>query len=115
MAEQSVAHQSTRFADLLRRAVTEPGMISAAYTAFHGFSLGNQLLAAMQCGERGLPLGPLATFPGWKAKGRHVKRGEKALWLWMPIALKPTERAEQTVPFTRFMVKPHWFTLAQTE
>jgi hypothetical protein len=33
------------FSDLLKSAVTEPGTISAAYTAFHNYSLGNQLLA----------------------------------------------------------------------
>src|SRR5437867_6518772 len=112
MAEQSVAHEHTRFADLLRRAVTEPGMISAAYSAFHGFSLGNQLLAAVQCAERGLPLGPLATFPGWKSKGRHVKRGERALWLWLPITHKrEVPRASRTDDdciaqvITRFVLK----------
>src|SRR5262245_33596002 len=78
------------FAALLQRAISEAGKISEAYRAFHNFSIGNQLLAAMQCGERGLPLGPLATFPGWKVKGRHVRRGERALWLWMPIIVKRT-------------------------
>ena len=29
------------FADLLRSAVTEPGIISTAYTAFHNYSIGN--------------------------------------------------------------------------
>jgi hypothetical protein len=50
------------FASLLEAAVSQPGVIARAYSAFHTFSLGNQLLAAMQCAERGLPLGPLASF-----------------------------------------------------
>ena len=50
------------FAALLEAAVSQPGTIARAYSAFHSFSLGNQLLAAMQCAERGLPLGPLASF-----------------------------------------------------
>ena len=33
------------FAELLQKAVTEPGTISQAYRQFHSFSLGNQLLA----------------------------------------------------------------------
>ena len=37
------------FAALLERAVSEPGKIAEAYSAFHGYSLGNQLLAAFQC------------------------------------------------------------------
>ena len=49
------------FAALLRTAVTEPGTISTAYSAFHNYSLGNQLLALGQCLARGLQPGPLAT------------------------------------------------------
>jgi len=37
---------TTSFADLLRSAVTDPGIISSAYQQFHRYSLGNQLLAA---------------------------------------------------------------------
>ena len=66
-----------QFADLLNRALTEPGVISRAYTAFHGYSIGNQLLALMQCAERGIPPGPIATFMGWKDKGRYVRKGQK--------------------------------------
>ena len=77
-----------QFAELLASAVTEPGRISAAFTAFHGYSLGNQLLAMWQCAQRGLPLGPIASFNGWKDKGRHVIKGQKALALCMPVTCK---------------------------
>jgi hypothetical protein len=107
------------FASLLEAAVSQPGVIARAYSAFHGFSLGNQILAAMQCAERGLPLGPLASFQAWKGKGRHVKRGERALWLWMPLTCKRTvtqdDGTEETEIVTRFALKPHWFVYAQTE
>jgi hypothetical protein len=33
------------FADLLRSAVTDPGVVSGAYCQFHTYSIGNQLLA----------------------------------------------------------------------
>ena len=69
------------FADLLRSAVNEPGIISAAYSQFHNYSIGNQLLAWSQCVARGIQPGPIATFMGWKEKGRHVRRGEKAITL----------------------------------
>jgi hypothetical protein len=36
---------TTAFADLLRSAVSDPGVISGAYRQFHNYSLGNQLLA----------------------------------------------------------------------
>jgi len=106
------------FADLLARAVNEPGTLASAYRAFHGYSLGNQMLAAIQCHERQIPLGPIASFQTWKAKGRYVKRGERALWLWLPITVKVTDpehpEAEPSV-VTRFVMKPHWFTYAQTD
>src|SRR2546425_3245640 len=118
MAGSDTTNRPT-FAALLESAVREPGTIARAYFAFHSFSLGNQLLAAMQCGERGLPLGPLASFQTWKQKGRHVKRGERALWLWMPLTCKRTvandDGTEDTETFTRFALKPHWFVYAQTE
>ena len=88
-----MAPSATSFAHLLQTAVHEPGIISRAYQQFHSYSLGNQLLAMAQCAERGIPPGPLATFPRWKELGRHVKRGEKALTLCMPLTLK--RRPEQ--------------------
>ena len=50
----TTAHAVSAFADLLANAVTEPGRIHEAYTAFHGYSLGNQLSALFQCHERGI-------------------------------------------------------------
>lgn len=112
------------FADLLRQAVEEPGIISAAYSAFHGYSLGNQILALVQCAERGITPGPLATFPAWKDRGRFVRKGERALTLCMPITGKrrgtdasPDDEAgeQDAQTFTRFVFKPRWFVLAQTD
>jgi hypothetical protein len=114
-----------QFVDLLTRALTEPGVISHAYTAFHGYSIGNQILAFVQCAERGIPPGPIATFMGWKDKGRYVRKGEKALVLCMPVTCKrkPTvdqrtnSEGEEGKPetFTRFVYRPNWFVLSQTE
>src|SRR5215207_2660817 len=73
------------FSTLLRQALEEPGTVNRAYFAFHGYSIGNQLLAMMQCAERGIAPGPIATFPGWKEKGRYVRKGERAITLCMPI------------------------------
>jgi len=54
-----------------------------AYSAFHNYSIGNQILALVQCHGRGLEAGPINTFPGWQAVGRIVKRGERALTLYV--------------------------------
>ena len=51
------------WAALLDEAVKKPGFIHEAYSRFHNYSLGNQLLALFQCFQRGIQPGPLATFP----------------------------------------------------
>ncbi len=106
------------FAALLERAVSEPGIISAAYHQFHGYSVGNQLLAWTQCLLRGLAPGPLATYARWKALGRQVRHGERAITLCMPVTVKHgMERTDEDAPrvFTRFVYRPNWFVLAQTD
>ena len=110
------------FADLLQSAVTEPGILSRAYQQFHSYSVGNQLLAWAQCAERAIPPGPINTFPGWKALGRHVRKGEKALALCMPITVKRRPRtqvveADSDEPgvMTWFVYKRRWFVLSQAE
>jgi antirestriction protein ArdC len=110
------------FVELLDRAVREPGIISQAYSAFHGYSVGNQILAWLQCEQRGIQPGPIATFVGWKEKGRYVRKGEKAIVLCQPITVKrrtkesePAADPDQPEVFTRFMFRARWFVLAQTE
>lgn len=112
----------TTFRQLLDDAVNKPGTVSAAYHAFYGYSIGNQIHALMQCRQRGITPGPIATFPGWKAKGRYVKRGEKALTLCMPITCKRRDASTSTTStesndefYTRFVYRPNWFVLAQTD
>jgi antirestriction protein ArdC len=99
------------FAELLHKAVTE-------------HSIGNQLLALVQCAERGITPGPIATFMGWKDKGRYVRKGEKAIVLCMPVTCKRRATDDQVVDasnddkpetFTRFVYRPNWFVLSQTE
>ena len=108
-----------KWKSLLEQAVKEPGAVSKAYSAFWNYSTGNQLLAAIECALRNIPIGPLASFMGWKEKGRHVKRGEKAIGLWMPITRKRTEKkadsTEEQEAYTTFIFRNHWFVLAQTE
>jgi hypothetical protein len=108
------------WSELLTDAVNTPGLILQAYAAFHTYSTGNQLLALWQCRARGLTPGPIATYPGWQAKGRQVRKGEKALTLLMPITVKDKRPEivgtdDEGKTFTTFVYKPHWFVLAQTE
>ncbi|HYX28899.1 MAG TPA: ArdC-like ssDNA-binding domain-containing protein [Pyrinomonadaceae bacterium] len=111
-----------KWSALLVEAVNKPGMIMEAYSAFHSYSVGNQILALVQCQMRGIEPGPINTFPGWQALGRTVKRSERALILCMPITRKVRdeqdanqsdgENGEHT--FTSFMHKARWFAISQT-
>lgn len=110
------------FTDLLSRALTEPGMLSAAYRRFHRFSLGNQILAAAQLTQRGMPLSPIASFNRWQELGRSVRKGERALALFMPVTIK--KRGQEGEPddvqrvgetFIQFKLANRWFSIEQTD
>jgi len=111
-----------KWSALLVEAVNKPGLIMQAYSAFHQYSVGNQLLALVQCHMRGLEPGPINTFPGWQALGRNVKRGERALVLCMPISCKRhdedandnNDEANRERTYTAFVHKPRWFVISQT-
>lgn len=116
------------WSQILADAVNKAGVISSCYKNFWNYSFGNQLLALFECSSRGLTPGPIHTFQGWLALNRHVKRGERAITLCMPIILKakqdPPKDAEAddaetaTKPATvrkRFIYRPHWFVLSQTD
>jgi hypothetical protein len=115
--------EQIQFKQLLQEAVSKPGTLMRAYSLFWNYSLGNQILAVIQANERGIPLGPIASFNRWKEVGRHVKRGEKAIMLCMPVTCKRTVReqgpdgteTETEIAFKRFVFKRNWFMLAQTD
>jgi antirestriction protein ArdC len=114
---------SPNWQTLLSEALTKPGLVSEAYSRFHNYSLGNQVLAFVQCWCRGIRPGPIATYPGWQALGRQVKRGEKALTLCMPVTSKrhiettreDGQEEEREEIFTRFVFRNNWFVVSQTE
>jgi hypothetical protein len=125
------------WAALLADAVARPGVVSEAYRRFWNYSVGNQFLALWQCALRGIEPGPINTFNRWLELGRHVKKGEKALTLCMPITVKrtrdltgsdagkvaqrqtpaggPVADQDGAVGITVFSYKARWFVLAQTE
>jgi antirestriction protein ArdC len=107
----------TKWTELLEQAVVTPGLILRAYSAFHGYSLGNQIAAMIQCHQRGIEPGPINTYPGWQKLNRQVRKGEKAIWLCMPLTrkMKDEKSGEDQTVITTFVWKPHWFVLAQTE
>lgn len=117
---------TNKWTDLLSQAVTQPGLILKAYSSFHGYSIGNQIAAIVQCHMRGIEAGPINTYPGWRKLGRQVKRGEKAVWLCMPLTFKrkseaasneqsDDSQAAQSEVVTGFAWKPNWFVMSQTD
>jgi antirestriction protein ArdC len=131
MRASQTKHVAPDWAQILVDAVNTPGVLSEAYGRFWNYSVGNQLLAMFECLQRGLPPGPIHTFNGWLEIGRHVKKGEKAITLCMPVTVKrrcknsdpastkvePSGAGEEDVAerVTVFVYKPHWFVLSQTE
>jgi antirestriction protein ArdC len=116
-------HEEIQFRQLLDEAVSKPGTLMRAYSLFWNYSLGNQILALMQANRRGIALGPIASFNRWKELGRHVKRGEKAIELCMPVTCKRTvtehgpdgTEGETEITFKRFVFRRNWFMLSQTD
>src|ERR1700756_3619522 len=123
IAQPTERHEEIQFRQLLEEAVTKPGTLMKAYSLFWNYSLGNQILALFQANRRGIPLGPIASFNRWKELGRHVKRGEKAIELCMPVTCKRTVKEQgpdgneidTEVAFKRFVFRRNWFMLAQTD
>lgn len=114
--------QQLQWQTLLKEAIDKPGTISQAYRAFHGYSLGNTIAALIQCFNSGIEPGPIATYKSWLDKGRHVTRGEKALYLCTPRTRKLSQvndqldnSEEEEITITRFSWEPRWFVLSQTE
>jgi len=107
------------FSTILKSAVNEAGIINKAYSAFHNYSLGNQMAAAEQCLARGFEISPIASYKAWSEKGRQVKKGEKAIALCMPITglgEKLNSAGEyEAFNFSRFIWRNNWFLLSQTE
>lgn len=115
------------WATLFESILTEPGVLGSYYSAFHDYSLGNQILAIVQLAERGLPISPIASFNAWKEKGRKVAKGQKAIALFMPVTVKGSKASDEKkidVDSSEsqgserrqiFVMRNNWFAFSQTE
>ena len=122
-AQPTERQNDIQFRQLLEEAVSKPGTLMKAYSLFWNYSLGNQILALIQANQRGIQLGPIASFNRWKELGRHVKCGEKAIELCMPVTCKRSVKEqdesgkdiESEIKFKRFVFRRNWFMLSQTD
>jgi hypothetical protein len=119
---QMPERQYATWGELLQEGIEKPGRVLEAYSAFHNYSLGNELLALEQCIRRNLQPGPLNTYRGWLERKRQVCKGEKGITLCMPMPFKGAaqpdvvqdETAETQTRYA-FRFRAYWFVLAQTE
>jgi antirestriction protein ArdC len=106
---------------LLHDAVHQPGTIRRAYSAFHNYSVGNQLLAMHQFLAMGRAPEPIGSYDAWQKLGRQVRKGEHAsIVLCRPITFKKRvkdadtdEEVERKI--ARFVYRCQWFTMSQTD
>jgi len=112
-----MSNTNVSWSALLSDAVNQPGILSSAYSTFYNYSIGNQMMAYSQLVGRGEQLTPIATYAKWKALGRQVKKGAKAIQLCMPVTItKKDDSGEKTGDvFQLFVLKNNWFAMSQTE
>jgi antirestriction protein ArdC len=109
-------NNESKWSELLQAAVTQPGLILKAYTNFHGYSISNQIAAMVQCNLRSIPPGPINTYQKWRNLGRQVRKGEKALWMCIPLVrYQHNDRQDKDEFIAGFIWRPNWFVLSQTD
>jgi len=59
---------------------------------FHRYSFGNVILIAAQCPDASR----VAGFKTWRALGRTVRKGEKAIWILAPMVAKRADGVDPT-------------------
>lgn len=101
------------YQNLFMEALKSTGKLLKGYQSFHRYSLGNQLWAMAQMLWAGLDVTPIATYKKWSELGRQVKKGSKALALYMPIQVD--DENSKTGKKTIFVMRKKWFAMSQTE
>ena len=103
------------FKDYLAEIYDKPQKIHESFKIFHNYSLFNSILAEIQLGKAE----PINTYQGWIKLGRQVKKGSRAIELFLPVKYKieneENEKFEQDFFKTVFIKKKYWFGLSQTD
>jgi len=84
--------------------------------SFHAYSAGNCMLLALQCHQRGIEPQHVAGFRAWLNLGRCVRKGESALRILAPVAVKQRDGQGEDGDERRVFFKTAFvFELSQTE
>ena len=84
--------------------------------SFHTYSAGNCMLLALQCHQRGIEPQHVAGFRAWLNLGRCVRKGETALRILAPVAVKQRDGQGEDSDERRVFFKTAFvFELSQTE
>jgi hypothetical protein len=99
---------------LFELALKGEGKLLKGFSNFWNYSFQNQILAIEQMHVQGLQIGPIASFKKWNELGRKVKKGSKALWLYMPAQVEDKNYNDGRKKLI-FLPRKNWFCMAQTE
>lgn len=87
-----------------------------ARATIHGYSAANCMLLAAQCHERGIVPQHVCGLHSWRKLGRRVRKGETALRISAPVALRERdEHGRETGKQRTFFKTAFVFELSQTE
>lgn len=78
------------WAKIVETALTAPGHVGNTYNRFYEYSFLNQMYLRMQGVHE-----PVATWPRWKALGRHVLKGAKAKEIIRPVIYHKPSKANE--------------------
>ena len=73
------------YAELIEKALKEPGTVSKCFSLFHDYSLFNTLYVGYQQMKRFGEITPIKGFRAWNDFNRKIKKGEKALGVLFPM------------------------------
>lgn len=76
--------ENANFRSLLNEVLTKEGILSKCYTLLYSYSLANSVLLAYQQMNKGQEITICASFKKWQELGGHIKKGSKALAVFIP-------------------------------
>lgn len=79
-----MTYNEVSFKNLLKEAVSKEGRLAECFSLMHDYSLINSYMLVRQQKAKGQKVKPCASFSKWQKMGGHIKRGSKALTIFIP-------------------------------